>query len=147
MKNREKYKSELIKVIKKDGKLCEFVKKHEVFRMFEKDSKSYCKMTCVTCGTALQLWLDEEYEEPPKPEVDWCHVPVDTLVRVRDREEQEWILMYFKGISDYDRAHRFMTWCDGATSKTACGGEYMMWKYCELVEEELVEDEDGNSSI
>lgn len=50
--------------------------------------------------------------------------------------------MYFKGISDYDRAHRFMTWCDGATSKTACGGEYMMWKYCELVE-----DEDGITSI
>lgn len=142
MKNREKYKNELINVIKKDGKLCEFVKKHEVFRMFGKDSKSYCKMTCVTCGTALQLWLDEEYEEPPKPEVNWTKVPVDTLVRVRDREEQEWILMYFKGISDYDRAHRFMTWCDGATSKTACGGEYMMWKYCELVE-----DEDGNSSI
>ena len=136
MKNREKYKNELIKVIKKDGKLCGFVKKHEVFRMFGKDSKSYCKMTCVTCGTALQLWLDEEYEEPPKPEVDWTKVPVDTLVRVRDREEQEWILMYFKGISDYDRAHRFMTWCDGATSKTACGGEYMMWKYCELVEDE-----------
>ena len=136
MKNREKYKNELMDIIKEDGKLCEFVKKHEVFRMFGKDSKSYCKMTCVTCGTALQLWLDEEYEEPPKPEVDWCHVPVDTLVRVRDREEQEWILMYFKGISDYDRSHRFMTWCDGATSKTACGGEYMMWKYCELVEDE-----------
>lgn len=136
MKNREKYKNELMDIIKEDGKLCEFVKKHEVFRMFGKDSKSYCKMTCVTCGTALQLWLDEEYEEPPKPEVDWCHVPVDTLVRVRDREEQEWTLMYFKGISDYDRAHRFMTWCDGATSKTACGGDYVRWKYCELVEEE-----------
>lgn len=140
MKNREKYKSELIKVIKKDGKLCEFVKKHEVFRMFGKDSKSYCKMTCVTCGTALQLWLDEEYEEP---EVDWGKVPVDTLVRVRDREEQEWTLMYFKGVDDYDRAqHRFMTWCDGATSKTVSGGGYIKWKYCELVE-----DEDGNSSI
>lgn len=135
MKNREKYKNELMDIIKEDGKLCEFVKKHEVFRMFGKDSKSYCKMTCVTCSTALQIWLDEEYKEP---EVDWAKVPVDTLVRVRDREEQEWILMYFKGISDYDRAHRFMTWCDGATSKTARGGEYMMWKYCELVE---VEDE------
>lgn len=133
MKNREKYKNELIKVIKKDGKLCEFVKKHEVFRMFGKDSKSYCKMTCVTCGTALQLWLDEEYEEP---EVDWAKVPVDTLVRVRDREEQEWILMYFKGINNYDRARRFMTWCDGATSKTASGGYYLRWKYCELVEDE-----------
>lgn len=135
MKNREKYKNELMDIIKEDGKLCEFVKKHEVFRMFGKDSKSYCKMTCVTCGTALQLWLDEEYEEPPKPEVDWSKVPVDTLVRVRDREEQEWTLMYFKGISDYDRAHRFMTWCDGATSKTASGGDYVSWKYCELVED------------
>lgn len=83
MKNREKYKNELIKVIKEDGRPCEFVKKHEVFRMLGKDSKSYCKMPCVTCGTALQLWLDEEYEEP---EVDWNDVPVDTLVRVRDRQ-------------------------------------------------------------
>ena len=39
MKNREKYKNELRDVIKKDGRLCEFVKKHEVFRMFGKDSK------------------------------------------------------------------------------------------------------------
>lgn len=136
MKNREKYKNELMDVIKLDGKICGFVKKHGVFWMFGKDIKSYCEMDCIACGTALQLWLDEEYEEPPKPEVDWNNVPVDTLVRVRDREDQEWILMYFKGIIDYDRAHRFMTWCDGATSKTACGGEYMMWKYCELVEDE-----------
>lgn len=134
MKNREKYKNELIKVIKMDGRICGFVKKHGVFQMFGKDLESFCGETsCVTCGTALQLWLDEEYEEP---EVDWTKVPVDTLVRVRDREEQEWILMYYKGISDCDRAHRYMTWCDGATSKTACGGEYMMWKYCELVEDE-----------
>lgn len=51
MKNRDKYKNELMNVIKEDGRLCEFVKKHEVFRMLGKDSKSYCKMTCVTCGT------------------------------------------------------------------------------------------------
>lgn len=136
MKNREKYKNELIDVIKMDGRICGFVKKHGVFQMFGKDMESFCGETsCVDCATALQLWLDEEYEEP---EVDWDNVPVDTLVRVRDREEQEWTLMYFKGISDYDRAHRFMTWCDGATSKTACGGDYVRWRYCELVE---VEDE------
>lgn len=141
MKNREKYKNELINVIKKDGKLCEFVKKHEVFRMFGKDSKSYCKMTCVTCGTALQLWLDEEYEEPPKPEVDWDKVPVDTLVRVRDLESEEWILKYFKGIDEEAPESRFMAWDNGATSKTAYGN-YTHWRYCELVEVE-----DGNSSI
>lgn len=132
MKNREKYKNELMEAIK-DSRLCAFIQKYGVYRMFKPDWESFCEMDCVACGTALQLWLDEEYKEP---EVDWSKVPVDTLVRVRDREEQEWILMYFKGISDYDRAHRFMTWCDGATSKTACGGEYMMWKYCELVEDE-----------
>lgn len=132
MKNREKYKNELIEVIKKDGKLCEFVKKHEVFRMFGKDSKSYCRMTCVTCGTALNLWLDEEYEEP---EVDWSKVPVDTLVRVRERENQKWILRYFKGINEDSLRHRYEAWESGATSKTA-NGKYLCWNYCELVEDE-----------
>lgn len=133
MKNREKYKNELINVIKMDGKLCGFVKKHEVFRMFGKDSISYCKMTCVTCGAALDLWLDEEYEEH---KVDWDKVPVDTLVRVRDRLDQEWTLRYFKGVSNRDPSYKFLTWCDGATSKTAGGGDYVGWKYCELVEDE-----------
>lgn len=134
MKNREKYKNELMDVIKMDGRICGFVKKHGIFQMFGRDKESFCGETsCVDCAVALLLWLDEEYEES---EVDWNEVPVDTLVRVRDREEQEWTLMYFKGISDYDRAHRFMTWCDGATSKTASGGDYVRWKYCELVEDE-----------
>ena len=132
MKNREKYKNELVDVIKTDGMVCKFVKKHEVYRMFENDSNSYCKMACATCSTALQLWLDEECEEP---EVDWSNVPVDTLVRVRDREEQEWTLMYFKGIEAKGYINRFQTWVDGATSKTAYG-VYKNWTYCELVEDE-----------
>lgn len=135
MNNREKYKNELIEVIKKDGKMCEFVKKHEVFRMFGMDSISYCKMTCVTCGTALKLWLDEDYEEP---KVDWNKVPVDTLVRVRDYEDQDWTLAYF---IEMDSEHNFVTWADGRTSKTAIYDENTYtWKYCELVE-----DEDGGN--
>lgn len=131
MKNREKYREQILEWAVAPGRdICDF-KRKEVLAHFGKEG---CDgISCPWCAIMLDLWLDEEYEEP---EVDWNKVPVDTLVRVRDREEQEWILMYFKGISDYDRAHRFMTWCDGATSKTACGGEYMMWKYCELVEEE-----------
>ena len=129
MKNREKYKNELMDVIKTDDRICGFVKKHEVYRMFENDSKSYCKMDCATCSTALQLWLDEEYE------VDWDNVPVDTLVRVRDREDQEWILRYFKGINEEAAESRFMAWGGGTTSKTAYGN-YTHWKYCELVEDE-----------
>lgn len=134
MKNRDKYKNELMDVIKKDGKLCEFVKKHEVFRMFGKDSKSYCKMTCVTCGTALQLWLDEKYEEPEEPEVDWDNVPVDTLVLVRNSKNENWTLRHFKRIRDTPSTHRFETWDDGRTSKTT-DGLITLWKYCELAEE------------
>lgn len=139
MKNREKYKNELINVIKKDSKLCEFVKKHEVFRMFGKDSKSYCKMTCVTCGVALKLWLDEEYREPAKPEVDWSKVPVDTLVMVRDNEDDEWVLRYFDSFEEESfssmAGHNYMVFADGATSVTGRGC-VEHWKYCELVEDE-----------
>lgn len=130
MNNREKYKNELIEVIKKDGKICEFVKKHEVFRMFGKDSKSYCKMTCVTCGTALKLWLDEEYEEP---KVNWYNVPVDTLVRVRDSLDEDWKLAFFKGFYPH-KEFKFATWANAETSKT--GDVYEMWMFCELVEDE-----------
>lgn len=135
MKNREKYKNELMDVIKTDGMICGFVRKHELFRMFGKDSKSYCEMTCVTCGTELQLWLDEEYEEPPKPKTDWTKVPVDTLVRVRDFEIEDWTLRYFKGIDEEAPGSRFMAWDGGSTSITS-NGEYTYWKYCELVEDE-----------
>lgn len=132
MNNREKYKNELIEVIKKDGKLCEFVKKHEVFRMFGMDSISYCKMTCVTCGTALKLWLDEEYEEP---KVDWNKVPVDTLVRVRDDEEDVWALRYFCEW-DGDTDMKYRTFPHGTTSKTTTYYYIENWKYCELVEDD-----------
>lgn len=133
MKNREKYKNELMDAIKKDGNICEFMINHGVSQMFGKDMESFCGETeCTSCTTALNLWLDEEYEEP---EVDWSNVPVDTLVRVRDREEQEWTLKYFKGLEEEGYINRFQTWVDGATSKTAYG-EYEDWTYCELVEDE-----------
>ena len=135
MKNREKYKNELMDVIKMDGRICGFVKKHDVFRMIGTDWESFCEMDCVACGTALQLWLDEEYEEPQKPKVDWSKVPVDTLVRVRDcLEGEEWTLRYFKGIDD-SSVYKFVTWECGATSITAYNGTEN-WKYCELVEDE-----------
>lgn len=158
MKNREKYKNELMDVINKDGNICEFMINHDVSQMFGKDMESFCRETeCQSCTTALQLWLDEEYEEPPKPEVDWSNVPVDTLVRVRDDEEEPevdwgkvpvdtlvrvrddedeyWILRYFKGINDNHLRQRYEAWKSGETSKTA-NGEYLCWNYCELVEDE-----------
>ena len=135
MKNREKYKNELIKAIKECGDLCEFMKKHEVYRMIGKDLESLCEIDCVACGTTLQLWLDEECEEP---EVDWSKVPVDTLVQVRDDENDKWTLRYFKGLSStpsaYPPEYGYEVWALGATSVTA-EGDTEQWKYCELVED------------
>ena len=141
MNNREKYKDELIETIEKDGEICGFMKNHGVFQMFGKDLDSFCEMDCVACGTALQLWLDEEYEET---EVDWDNVPVDTLVRVRDFESEEWTLRYFKGIDGEYPGSRFVAWDGGSTSKTAYG-DYTHWKYCELVEDETQGVESGET--
>ena len=69
MKNREKYKNELINSINENGRLCDFVKNHGVFRVLGRVDECSC-VYCSSCAVLLQLWLDEEYEEPSKPEVD-----------------------------------------------------------------------------
>lgn len=135
MNNREKYKNELMDVIKTDGRICGFVKKHEVSQMFGKDMESYCEMDCIACATALQLWLGEEYMEPPKPQVDWGKVPVDTLVRVRYDESNKWVLRWFKKY-EFGAVAPYVTWTNGDMSVTS-GGLTEHWKYCELVEDEF----------
>lgn len=142
MKNREKFREEIIRSLSGENKdnfdcgICDFVQKH-VFPYFgdihNVEYKCNAELDCDICGIMFSFWLDEEYEEPPKPEVDWGNVPVDTLVQVRDDENDKWALRYFKW---FVRGHRtpFVTWADGATSKTAeACTEY--WKYCELAED------------
>lgn len=69
--------------------------------------------------------------------MDWTKVPVDTLVRVRDYEDQDWILEYFVRMDGEYPEYNFVTWADGRTSKTALYDENTYtWKYCELVEDE-----------
>lgn len=140
MKNREKHREEIIKAIK-SRETCEFMNDTVIpeFIGSKTDSKCICEMgDCRACLIRFTLWLDEEYMEPPKPEVDWGKVPVDTLVRVRNRKENEWVMRYFKGIDEKRTSYKFLVWTDGKTSKTVGGFGMETWKYCELVE---VEDE------
>ena len=138
MKNREKYREEIIKAIK-SRETCEFMNDTVIpeFIGSKTDSKCICEMgDCRACLIRFTLWLDEEYEEP---EVDWDNVPVDTLVRVRDFKSDEWTLRYFKGFSstpsEYPPGYDYEVWALGATSVTA-EGDTEQWKYCELVEDE-----------
>ena len=140
MKNREKFRKEIIKSARTPDErlnVCEFIRINVLPHFGARDCNA---VNCAWCKFLVDLWMDAEYEEPPKSEVDWGKVPVDTLVRVRDHESEEWRLQYFKGIDD-SSTDRFMVWECGATSVTA-KGDYTNWKYCELVEVE-----DGNSSI
>lgn len=134
MKNREKYREELINLIKLENNgadtyhsaLCDFVKSKVLPNYTNEDCSNFW---CITCTKMFAFWLDEEYTE-----VDWSKIPVDTLVRVRDHESKEWNLRYFKGIDD-SSSNKFIVWTAGATSVTA-EGSCMNWKYCELVEED-----------
>ena len=141
MKNREKYRDELVEAIKErnyeNEKMCCFMRDNVIPRFVSEEDMeiSTCgDVDCQTCANMFAFWLDEEYVEPPKPEVDWSKVPVDTLVRVRDYEDDEWVPRYFYGI-DENHKGRYMVWAGGATSKTSSGST-MHWMYCELVEDE-----------
>ena len=141
MKNREKYREEIVKAIK-DGDSCDFM--IETVNPLYSDgwecNDELCQRDeCEACLKLFAFWLDEEYTEPPKPEVDWGKVPVDTLVQVRDGENGKWALRYF---CERKENGVYMTFPNGRTSKTAKYYTKEIWKYCELVE-----DEDGNSSI
>ena len=133
MKNREKFKNE-IKSALETGSTCAFMRDFVKPKPLGLSASEFCEQyNCNGCSKFFAFWLDEEYVEP---EVDWDKVPVDTLVRVRNRKENEWVMRYFKGIDEKRTSHKFMVWTDGKTSKTVGGCGMETWKYCELVEDE-----------
>lgn len=145
MKNREKYRDEILEALAElfkaedNIKDWSFMKKHVIsnYDLKKRGKEGTCiGLTCIDCAKMFAFWLDEECEEPPKPEVDWNKVPVDTLVRVRDYETDNWKLRYFAGFFEYDSL-KYATWNSGRTSKTANeANDFMCWRYCELVEDE-----------
>lgn len=137
MKNGEKFREEIREGLA-TGAPCSFVRDVVIPRFVGDDvmEDDICGgVGCTLCSLMFAFWLDEEYEEPPKPEVDWSKVPVDTLVRVRDYENREWCLRYFKGINKSNSGGKYEVWSNGMTSKTASDSSNT-WKYCELVEDE-----------
>ena len=129
MKNREKFREQILEWAVAPWKdLCDF-KREEVFAHFGKEGCD--DIPCSWCSVLLELWLDEEYEEP---EVDWDNVPVDTPVLVRNSKNEDWKLRHFKRIRDTAETHKFETWGDGMTSRTT-DGIISLWRYCEQAEE------------
>lgn len=142
MKNREKYRDEIMEAIKNkregNDSMCCFIRDNVIPRFTSEADveRAVCgNLECYTCANLFAFWLDEEYTEPPKPEVDWSKVPVDTLVWVWDTRADERVLRYFKGINESNPTRKYTAWASGATSVTAYGN-VTQWRHCELVEDE-----------
>lgn len=137
MKNREKFSNEILKAII-GGNSCGFMKDKVAQEYLDSRESSdvLCeKIGCTDCIKLFAFWLDGEYNKPP---TDWANVPVDTLVRVRDNENDEWVLRYFDSFEEESfrsmSGHNYRVFADGATSVT--GRDYVEhWKYCELAED------------
>lgn len=147
MKNREKYRDEILNSAFRGNieEYCEFAKKYVLPNLTDCTNGECNELSsCKLCQTMFAFWLDEEYEETPKPKVDWGKVPVDMLVRVRDYKSDEWTLRYFKGLSRtpsaYPPEYKYEVWALGATSLTA-EGDTEQWKYCELAGDKEVDEE------
>ena len=121
MKNREKYKDEIINRIKA-GNLREF---HDIhIRPLYNTPKD---LNIGYLGTIFSLWLDDEYIEP---EPDWSKVAVDTPILVSENGT-DWERQHFAGY----RHGVVYSFYDGGTSWTSEGDE-VEWEYAKLAEAE-----------
>lgn len=111
MTNYEKYKDDIIKTLLNNCENCQFNDE---------------------CGSdTFRKWLDSEYVEPKKEEVDWSKVPIDTKVLV-SADEINWYRRYFAGIDTH--TNEYLAWSDGATSWV--NRPTLPWKYIKLYKED-----------
>lgn len=111
MTNYEKYKDDVIKTLLNNCENCQFNDE---------------------CGPdTFRKWLDSEYVEPKKEEVDWSKVPIDTQVIVSD-DNENWYRRHFA----YYRGERILVFRSGLTSWTINDlSEVSGWKYGKLLED------------
>lgn len=82
-----------------------------------------------TCTTRRMKWLDEEYIEPKKSEIDWSKVPVDTPVLAWDGNDNLKCRSHF---AKYEN-NKIYTFADGRTSHTAkVFPERIYWDHVEI---------------
>ena len=133
MKNREKYKNELVKVCKSGG-LMQFFNDY-VVPTYDCDNYEVINAEKVALLTAL--WLDEEYQD--QEEVDWSKVEVDTPILVSMNEE-DWSYWSRRHFAEY-RDGTVYAFKDGATSWTT--NLKTEWPYAKLAEPQEYEGRNG----
>ena len=123
MKNREKYREEILNYKKVNGFCDDFVKPNVLKPLGIKCGV----IVCPQCHLICQMWMDEEYKEL-EPEVDWSKIAVDTPILVRDSENGGWRKRHF---AKYKNGKVF-TWGSGKTSWSDYDGCMYDWNYAKL---------------
>ena len=129
LKNREKYKNELIKVCKSGGfKSKELMKFFDDYVVPTYKCGNYAAINAEKVALLTSLWLDEEYQEPEMDwSMDWSNVKTDDPILV-SMDGQHWNHRYFAEYRD-GTVYAFK---DGATSWTT--NLKTAWTYAKLVE-------------
>lgn len=135
MTNYEKYKDEILKALFVIGNVGLSKKNHKITRCDDLICEKNCGLSIDEYGNcppeSIQNWLDSEYVEPKKEEVDWSKVPIDTKILV-STDEINWYRRYFAGI---DRCtNERLAWLDGATSWA--NRSTRAWKHVKLYKED-----------
>ena len=136
MTNYEKYKDEILKALFIIGNVGLSKENHKITRCDDLICEENCDLSIDEYGNcpreSIQNWLDSEYVEPKKEEVDWSKVPIDTKVLVSD-DNETWCKRHFAGYRD----KCIWTFNNGTTSWTVNDlAEANSWKYVKLAEDE-----------
>ena len=125
MKNREKYKNEVIKVCKSGGfKSKELMKFFNDYVVPTYKCGNYAAINAEKVALLTALWLDEEYQ---KPEVDWSNAKTDDPILV-SMDGQHWNHRHFAEYRD-GTVYAFMDGATSWTTKLKTG-----WLYAKLAE-------------
>lgn len=131
MTNYEKYKDDIIKTLFIKGNIKIDKKTGELRACWSSDYCKKCQFDGDCRSDTLRKWLDSEYVEPKKEEVDWSKVMIGTPVLVSDDNEIWW-----KRHFAYYRDKRIWVFNNGLTSWTVNDlSEVNGWKYGKLLED------------
>lgn len=129
MKNREKFKDELLK-------RCTYGDFDTFFDKYILPTYHRCTYSNTTFDKIMiltMLWLDEEYQD--QEEVDWSKVNVDTPILV-STDGQIWYHRYFAEYYD-ETVYAFQ---EGTTSWTNTSNVSTEWEYAKLAEPQEVKE-------
>ena len=80
----------------------------------------------------------------PETEQDWCEVPCNTLVRVRNNTWEDWKPAYFafydingeySNLPYVNESMKFVTGANGKKFRNTKNALIQFWRYCEIVDE------------